>query len=180
MKAQRRMKDERNLLSPKNRPQRQRDLDIARSYFVDGETTTSIGKRLSLSRARVNQIIATLVNKHRYSDRLPHYRLPDDIAAKLDAARPRPAIGSKAAPVEWTPQDVEAETIAGYWRMHVRIAWKQPRSSLPPALHYWRLPTWTLSDYMQELGIPAPTRSPVSHTPACGRSPPPETAPRSR
>ena len=108
------MKDPRNLHSPKHRPQRKRNIEITRAYYVAGLTCREIAQEHGLSRARVHQIIQTAVRHHSYSEKLPHLRLPPDIAEKLAKPLPRHMIGQDLTKV-WTPQEVEEETLAGYW-----------------------------------------------------------------
>lgn len=162
------MKDERNLFSPKNRPHRERNIEITRAYYVTGLTCREIGQVHGLSRARVNQIIHTAVRQHSYSEKLPHLRLPPDIAEKLAKPLPRWMIGQDLLTKVWTPQEVEEETLAGYWR---RWPMDSQRLTRP----------WTLADLMHDLGMtPAATPVPSSDTPASAQSPQNAPVPRSK
>jgi Mor family transcriptional regulator len=65
----------------RNQAFRQRNLQIMRER-LDGETYTAIAKRYGLTPTRIRGIVLNLIGKDRRM-KLPHHRLPDDIAAKL-------------------------------------------------------------------------------------------------
>lgn len=158
-----------NLLSPRNRPHRDRNIAITRAYVVDGELVKDIAAEHGLSRTRITQIIHTAIRQHRFSrsgSKYPHWRLPDDIAAKLRDSPQQPRIAKEPAFRTWTPQEVEAETMAGYWypwpgpviNAKLNAYWAKQRQYWTDFYDRQNPPVYSpsLAEYCRELDIELP------------------------